>query len=448
MVIDVMVIVGTRPEIIKMSPVIRAIKKDPDLNLLFVHSGQHYDYKISRLIIRELGLPDPDVNFRIGSGSHAIQTAKMMASYERVFDEYKPDVVLVEGDTNTVLAAGLSAVKLHIPLGHVEAGIRSFDRRMPEEINRQLVRVCTELHFAPTERAAINLLHEGVLPHKIFITGNPIVDACIQNLRIAKTKSKILERLGLVDADPLVTVTVHRQENVDDPKNLKKLVDILLGLKGCEIVFPVHPRTKKRLDEQGLTKKLEDAENIHVLGPVGYIDFLRLLSKSALVLTDSGGIQEEAAILKVPCLTFRYNTERPETVELESNKLVGLDPELVLKCANVVLSDTESKRKLQFLENPYGDGRAGERIVELTKSACLKGLKVESSCFMRAGSASFKLVKVDDNLDGKSVEEVCHIWKAHVAMIYDENGEPHFPSWETRVQKGWNLLFFGEFLRE
>lgn len=448
MVIDVMVIVGTRPEIIKMSPVIRAIKKDSDFNLIFVHSGQHYDYKISRLIIRELGLPDPDVNFRIGSGSHAIQTSKMMTQYERVFDEYNPDVVLVEGDTNTVLAAGLSAVKLHIPLGHVEAGIRSFDRRMPEEINRQLVRVCTELHFAPTERAAINLLHEGVLPHKIFVTGNPIVEACIQNLRIAETKSRILERLGLVDANPLVTVTVHRQENVDDPRNLKKLVDILLGLRECEIVFPVHPRTKKRLDAQGLTEKLENAENIHVLGPVGYIDFLRLLSKSALVLTDSGGIQEEAAILKVPCLTLRYNTERPETVELESNKLVGLDPELVLNCANGILGDPEFKHKLQFLENPYGDGRAGERIVELTKSACLKGLKVESSHFMKAGSASFKLVKVDDNLDGKSVKEICRSWKAHVAMIYDENGEPHFPYLETMVQKGWNLLFFGEFLRK
>jgi len=443
-----MVIVGTRPEIIKMSPVIRTIKKDPDFNLTFVHSGQHYNYEISRLIIQELELPDPDVNFRIGSGSHAIQTSKMITKYERVFDEYKPDIVLVEGDTNTVLAAGLSAVKLHIPVGHIEAGIRSFDRRMPEEINRQLLRVCTELHFAPTERAAFNLLHEGVLPEKIFITGNPIVDACIQNLRIADDKSQILERLGLVDANRLVTVTVHRQENVDDPKNLRKLVDILLGMRDCEIVFPVHPRTKKRLDEQGLTKKLENAENIHVSGPVGYIDFLKLLSKSALVLTDSGGIQEEAAILKVPCLTLRHNTERPETVELQSNKLVGLDPELVLNCSNEILSDPQFKDKLQFLENPYGDGRAGERIVEVTKSACLKGLKVESSCFMRAGSASFKLVEVDDNLDGNSVKELCLIVKAHVAMIYDEHGEPHFPSWETRVQKGWNLLLFGEFLRE
>ena len=445
MVFDVMVIVGTRPEIIKMSPVIRAIKKDSDLNLVFVHSGQHYDYEISRLIIQELELPDPDVNFRIGSGTHAIQTSKMMTDYERIFDEYNPDVVLVEGDTNTVLAAGLSAIKLHIPLGHVEAGIRSFDRKMPEEINRQIVRICAELHFAPTERAAINLLQEGVLPDKIFITGNPIVDACLQNLRIAEAKSRILDRLGLVDANPMVTVTVHRPENVDDQRNLKKLVDILLGLRECEVVFPMHPRTRKKMNEQGITKKLENAENIHVSGPVGYIDFLRLLSKSALVLTDSGGIQEEAAILKVPCLTLRYNTERPETVEMGGNRLVGLDKELVLNYTNRILGDPEFKHKLQHLENPYGDGRAGERIVEITKSACLKGLEVESSRFMRAGSAAYKLVRVDGDLDGKSIDEICRIRKAHIAIVYDEKGKPRFPYLKTIVKKGWNLLLFGEF---
>jgi len=441
-----MVIVGTRPETIKMAPIIRAVEKDPELELIFVHSGQHYDYELSQQFLKELELPPPRIDLHVGSGTHAEQTSKMLLEYERIFKEHKPDLILVEGDTNTVVAAGLAAIKLRIPLGHVEAGLRSYDRTMPEEINRQVVRVCAELHFAPTERAAINLLHEGIPPYKIFVTGNPIVDACLQHLKIADRKSKILKHLKLNSDCHLVTVTIHRPENVDDSKNLKQIVRILLSLKDCKVVFPVHPRTRKKLEDFQLMERLRTAENIVLSEPLGYFDFLKLLSKSALILTDSGGIQEEALILKVPCLTLRYNTERPETVEMGANRLVGLDQKLVLSYADKILHNLGFDNRIWDIRNPYGDGNAGERIVQIIRSACLNGLKVPSSSFLKAGSASYKMKTVNDKLNGKTIREISEVDNVSVMLVYDEDGKPRFPNPEMIVREGWVLVMFGEFL--
>lgn len=358
-------------------------------------------------------------------------------------------MVLVEGDTNTVVAAGLAAIKLRVPLGHVEAGIRSYDRTMPEEINRRIVSVCAELHFAPTERAAINLLHEDVPPHTIFITGNTIVDACHQHLEIANRKSRIIDHLGLTADRPFALVTVHRSENVDNKPRLKQIVRILLSLSNCKLIFPVHPRTKKRLERFKLMSKLEVAENVVLSDPLGYLDFLNLLSKSAFVLTDSGGVQEEAITLKTPCLTLRYNTERPETVKVGANRLVGLNLELTAKCVDEILSNSEFNKNAFDAQNPYGDGKAGIRIMQLTKLDCLRGLEVPSSTFLKAGSASYKLLKVNGDMIGKTIKEICRMEKASTAVLmYDQDGSSHFPYSQSVVKEGWSLLLFGEFLSD
>jgi UDP-N-acetylglucosamine 2-epimerase (non-hydrolysing) len=437
-----MVIVGTRPEIIKMAPLIREIKSDPELSLIFIHSGQHYDYGLSQQFIEELELPTPDLNFKIGSGTHAEQTSQMLEKFEQVICDNNPDVVLVEGDTNTVLAAGLASVKLHVPLGHVEAGIRSFDRTMPEEINRRIAAVVAELHFAPSERAAINLLYEGVQPNKIFITGNTIVDACFQHIEIAQRESIILDRLGLSNDELFATVTVHRAENVDNKENLTKIVKILLSIQGSKLIFLIHPRTRKNLKKFKLMEQLEHAQNIVLSEPIGYLDFLRLLSGSVFVLTDSGGIQEEAITLKIPCITLRNNTERPETIEIGANKLVGLNNELILKIINKILNNPNNKKLFNFKPNPYGHGDAGKKIIRILKSACNQGLKVPSSRFLKTGSASYQLLNVHEDMIGKTIKEIFNEKKQFCILIYDTNGNPVFPRLRTVIQDGWRLVIF------
>ena len=356
--IKVINIMGTRPEIIKMSPIIRAMENDAQIEQIIVHSGQHYDYELAEIFYEELNLPKPDIVFKTGSGTHATQTAYMLEKFEQIFLEKQPDIVLVEGDTNTVLAAGLAAIKLKIPLGHVEAGLRSYDRRMPEEINRQLTQVCAEYHFSPTSKAALNLLFEGVPPDKIFITGNTIVDACYQNIDIAIEKSKILKSLNVLQSDKVILVTFHRPDNTDIKTNLTQIVDILTHLNKYKVIFPLHPRTKKKLVQYDLLKKLEYEKNIILTEPLGYLDFIKLLDRSNLVITDSGGIQEEAITLKTPCLTLRYNTERPETVELGFNHLVGRDKKLCLDYVEKMM-DQDYLKKYSYNKNPYGDGNAG-----------------------------------------------------------------------------------------
>lgn len=439
----VLIIVGTRPEIIKMSPIIRAIENDAQLERIFIHSGQHYDFELSKIFIKELKLPSPDLNLHIGSGSHAWQTSHMLLSYEKVFKEYDPDIVLVEGDTNTVLAAGLVAIKLKIPLGHVEAGLRSYDRTMPEEINRQVMQICAEYNFAPNERAALNLLFEGVHPEKIYITGNTIVDACIQNLKIANKKSKIVNELGLSVHDKIVLVTVHRTENVDIKENLEKIVDILSSIKNCKVIFPIHPHTRKKLLEYKLFERLKNVNNMILLNPLGYLDFLKILSISKIVLTDSGGVQEEAFTLKVPCLTLRYNTERPETVEAGLNQLVGRNKITALKYVNNILNNENYVDDFYNIENPYGDGHAGEKIVEILKNASLTGLSMLSKNYIKEGLPHYRLININNKLSEKNVAEVCNILNGTITMIYDNLGRPVFPNKNIVIKKGWNVLLFG-----
>jgi len=438
----IVVVAGTRPEIIKMAPVIRAFEGRNEARLFFILSGQHYDYEMSQAFIEELELPKPDENLEVGSGTHAEQTAKMLVAYEEMMKKYEPNIVLAEGDTNTVAAVGLAAIKLRVPFGHMEAGLRSYDRTMPEEINRVIAGVTAELHFAPTPRAAINLLYEGIPPAKIFVTGNTIVDACLKHIEVAKRKSKICEELGL--HDPMITVTAHRAENVDDAVRLREIARALIELKSFQVIFPVHPRTKKRLKQFDIWNDLSEAEHVILTESLGYLDFLRLLSCSRLVMTDSGGVQEEALTLGIPCLTMRGNTERPETVEVAANILTGAECEKIVGSANRVLLDKEFAESMKSKTNPLGDGEAGERIANIVVDKCLDGIKVEPSEYYETGSACFKLIRVDSKLAGVSIGEF-HKRNSQflVTLVYDEEGKPRFPYPDLTLMDGWHCRLFG-----
>lgn len=347
------IVLGTRPEIIKMAPVIRACQCTGTV-FSVLHTGQHYSYDMDRIFFEELELPRPDYNLDIGSGTHAEQTGRIMAGVEQIFLKDAPDIVLVQGDTNTVMAAALAAAKLHIPVGHVEAGLRSFDRRMPEEINRVVTDHIADILFAPTNLSRDHLLHEGIDAKKIHVTGNTVVDAVYQNREIAQKRTKILNELGLTQNKYLLA-TAHRAENVDVKEHLQYIISALSSLAekyAMPVIFPMHPRTQKMLRDFQIP-----SPGITILQPVGYLEFLELEAHAALVLTDSGGLQEESCILKVPCVTLRENTERPETIDVGANVLAGTHPATIVTAA-VKMMDID-----RTWDNPYGDGTAGERIV-------------------------------------------------------------------------------------
>jgi UDP-N-acetylglucosamine 2-epimerase (non-hydrolysing) len=356
MEVEVLLVVGTRPEIIKSAPVIRAIEATPGLRPYLLHTGQHYDTGLSEAFFEALDLSAPDEYLAVGSTSQAEQTAAGLEGIERVITEREPAAALAQGDTNAVLSTALAAAKLPIPFGHVEAGIRSFDRSMPEEINRVLADGVTDLAFAPTEEAVENLAAEGVAG-EVFHTGNTVVDACREYAPLAAERSTVLERLDLVGTDYAVA-TVHRASNTDDLDRLRAIVDAL-DAASAPVVLPAHPRTTAVLDEIGS----EPSGALELIAPLGYLDFLRLLDSARVAVTDSGGVQEEASILEVPCLTVRPNTERPETVRAGVNELLEPD-DLAARLDSLLRGDAE-QTAMTGSPSLYGDGTAGERIAEI-----------------------------------------------------------------------------------
>ena len=333
-----------------MAPVIRKIEQSK-LKLTLIHSGQHYDYQMSKVFLEELNLDKVQENLVVGSGTQAEQTAKLIQNYEKMIIKYNPDIVLALGDTNSVVAAGIVCAKLNVPFGHIEAGIRSYDMTMPEEINRRLAGIAAAIHFAPTEQAVINLYYEGIDPKRIHLTGNTAVDATLEHSIIAKKKSQIISKLSIPKNKPLIVMTAHRPSNVENQENLKEICLALIELSEFSIVFSVHPRTKKSLEESKLIKELEKAEHIILSEPLGYLDFLMLMQESELILTDSGGLQEEAITLGKPCVTLRTNTERPETVKLGVNYLVGANKNRITKTVRMVYNSDEIKKKMKSIEN-------------------------------------------------------------------------------------------------
>lgn len=354
-------VVGARPQFIKAAPVSRAIEQhngkcaDRPLHEVFLHTGQHYDDALSRVFFEELHLPEPDYNLEIGSGSHGKQTGQMLERLETVLLMEKPDLVLIYGDTNSTLAGALAAAKLHVPVGHIEAGLRSYNRAMPEEINRVLADHISDLLFCPTETAEHNLAQEGIT-RGVHRVGDVMYDSVLFNAQLAEKRSRILDELKL-NPQGYALATVHRAENTDDAERLKSIVAALQRIvrHGLPVILPLHPRTRDRVQEFALT-----LDPLTIIAPVSYLDMLRLEQEAQFILTDSGGVQKEACFLQVPCLTLREETEWLETVAAGWNLLVGTDPERIL-------TGMERIKGLErrSLESTFGDGRAAERIVQI-----------------------------------------------------------------------------------
>jgi len=352
----VLAVAGARPNFMKVAPLLRAMRARPFFETLLVHTGQHYDAAMSEAFFRDLGMPEPDVNLGVGSGSHAAQTAEVLRSIEPVLLDWRPDVVVVVGDVNSTLAATIAAVKLGVPVAHVEAGLRSFDRSMPEEINRLLTDAVSSWLFTSEPAGAANLRREGVDEARIHFVGNVMIDTLLAHVDRARAEAP-LDRLGL-EANGYALLTLHRPSNVDDPERLQRLFDVLEEVhQRIPVVFPVHPRTRAAIENKmgGRVPKL------HLTEPLGYLTFLGLMAYARLVLTDSGGIQEETTALGVPCLTLRENTERPITVEQGTNRLVGRDVSLIRAGVDEILAAERRPPRVPDL----WDGRAAERIADV-----------------------------------------------------------------------------------
>lgn len=352
-------VVGARPNFMKLAPVLLAGQAVPGLRQHVVHTGQHYDREMSDRFFEELGIPRPDQNLDVGSATHAQQTAAIMARIEPVLLKVRPDWVVVYGDVNSTMAAALVAVKLGIRVAHVEAGLRSRDRSMPEEINRLVTDQLADLLLTPSRDADANLRAEGIPEERIAFVGNVMVDTLLR-LREQARALAVPERLGL-NGSRYVFVTLHRPSNVDDPATLRELLTALESIAGrMPVVFAVHPRTRHRISEFGLEGV---AKSVRLLNPLGYLETVGLMERSALVLTDSGGLQEETTVLGVPCLTARPNTERPVTVTEGTNRLVASTTAAVLSAVTELLADQE-RGVFQARQPEFWDGRAGERIIE------------------------------------------------------------------------------------
>ena len=359
-VLKVLNVVGARPNFMKVAPIVAAMKKRPDrFQSIVVHTGQHYDLAMSDTFFTDLELPQPDTHLGVGSGTHAVQTAAVMQGFEPVVVQENPDWVLVVGDVNSTLACALVCVKLGIKVAHIEAGLRSRDRTMPEEINRLLTDQIADLLFTTSQDADQNLIAEGIPEERIRFVGNVMIDSLIKNLERAK-QSTIKSQLGLKEKTYAV-LTLHRPSNVDNEQTFTRILDALEKIsESLPIIFPVHPRTRKTIAELRLDERVQSISNLRLTDPLGYLDFLNLYSTARLVLTDSGGIQEETTSLGIPCLTLRENTERPVTVELGTNVIVGTNTEKIIAAANAALNG--SSRPGQQV--PLWDGHAAERILD------------------------------------------------------------------------------------
>ncbi len=352
-------VVGARPNFIKIAPIHKSFQKyKGQIRHLICHTGQHFDEKMSKIFFDDLKMPKPNFYLGISGGSHAVQTARIMIEFEKILLEEKPDLVIVPGDVNSTIAASLVAAKLHIPVAHVEAGLRSFDRKMPEEVNRVLTDEISDYLFVTEKSGLTNLKNEGVSNSKIYFTGNVMIDSLV-NFMSHINKSKIIDNLALKQGN-YILATFHRPSNVDEEENLSQLIEVINKIsKVRTVVFPIHPRTRNNINKFGLSKKL--GNSVIILDPIGYIDFLSLTKNAELVVTDSGGIQEETTFLGVQCITVRDNTERPITTEIGTNHLIGTDFNKAFLVSKLILDGNKKPGRIPEL----WDGKASERIVEI-----------------------------------------------------------------------------------
>ena len=368
-VIDVACIVGARPNFMKMAAVLEGLRRHSRIRPILIHTGQHYDAAMSKVFFDELGLPKPDYDLGVGSDTHARQTAAIMTALDALLDERPPALAIVVGDVNSTLAGALVASKRGIPVAHVEAGLRSRDRSMPEELNRIVTDALSDLLFATSRDAVDNLTAEGIPASRILFVGNPMIDTLLRHIEIARERAPLV-RFGLEDKS-YAMVTLHRPQNVDDPRRLLRIFAALESLSAdIPVVFPVHPRTLDRIGRMGESAP----RSLRLLEPLGYLDFIGLLDRARMVLTDSGGIQEEATLLGIPCLTLRDNTERPVTITAGTNRIVGSDPGAILAAARRELNDPMPPRGIPEL----WDGQAGARIADAISAFLIP--RAEAAC--------------------------------------------------------------------
>ena len=368
----VICVVGARPNFMKIAPIMRAFSESELIEAVLLHTGQHYDQSMKHSFFDQLHIPEPSIDLEVGSGSHAVQTAEVMKRFEPVLDEHQPNAVLVVGDVNSTIACALVAVKKGISVIHVEAGLRSGDRTMPEEINRVLTDQISDLLFTTESDAIENLTKEGIEPSKVHFVGNVMIDTLLYNLQRATPSTTTLEQVFGSAPDAYGLMTLHRPSNVDDPKVLASLLNTLANIsKDLPLYFPVHPRTRACIEKAGLSKVIE-AANIHLLPPQGYLEMLGLMAGAKVVLTDSGGIQEETTALGIPCITLRENTERPITLTQGTNSLAGTDSEVITSLFNEVM---ETGGKSGQVPEKW-DGDAAKRICSVLESYFQQGISL------------------------------------------------------------------------
>lgn len=359
----IILVVGARPNYMKVGPVYFALKSDTDFEPILVHTGQHYDNNLSEIFFKQLGLPKPDRYLGVGSGTHGAQTSRIMIEFEKVLLEEKPDLVMVVGDVNSTIACALDSAKLHIPVAHLEAGLRSYDRRMPEEINRVLTDSISDILLTPSLDANENLKKEGITDERIFFVGNAMIDSLRRYEKLAE-RSNILEKLNMT-SNNYGLITLHRPSNVDNKENFERIITAFEEIeKRIPLIFPIHPRSRKQIKQFSLKSRFENMKNFKFIDPVGYLDFLKLEKDAKLVLTDSGGIQEETTVFGVPCITIRENTERPITIKQGTNQLVGNDTQKIIKAAESVLGGHCKERTIP----KFWDGKTALRVVEVLKN--------------------------------------------------------------------------------
>lgn len=358
--IHAMLVVGARPNLMKIAPIVDEISKHTEIQQTLLHTGQHYDKEMSQIFFDELAIPHPDIYLGVGSGTHAEQTARIMLGFEKELLEVKPDIVVVVGDVNSTLACSIVAAKLSIPIAHVEAGLRSFDRKMPEEINRVVTDALSDILFTTSRDANENLIREGIAGEKIFFVGNVMIDTLIKH-RIKAERLDTASQFGLTPGNYLL-LTMHRPSNVDNPVVLNRIIDALIIIQSeIPILFPAHPRTIKSIETFRIQSRIEAANKLLLVPPQSYLAFLNLMINAHIVLTDSGGIQEETTMLGIPCLTLRKNTERPVTIYEGTNQIIGSDPKDIVEAVNSILNGNYKSGSVPEL----WDGKAAYRIVKI-----------------------------------------------------------------------------------
>lgn len=432
--------VGTRPEIIKMAPLYESLSRLEGVELLLVHTGQHYDWEMSGIFFRELGVEEPDVNLNVGSDDQVSQTSSVIREMGKIIRSYEPDGVIALGDTNSVLGTAIASSKMEVPFIHAEAGLRSFDFTMPEEVNRRISDHLASLNFAPTIRAFSNLMEEGIPPKISFLSGNTVVDSIIRVLRRVSVK-EIVSKLELDGLGPIVTLTVHRRENTDYEYRMLGILKALEELDEVTFVWPIHPRARKMLKSFGLWDKLTSLNNVKVLDPLGYLEFLGLILSSDLVMTDSGGVQEEAVTLRRPCVILRDNTERPEVIELGFGEIAGTNPAAIVSLARKYLYQSSVLERIKKSPNPFGDGNASKFIASvISRIWDLRSLRGASR--FKGGSPHYLAFRVEEWMRGYTVASFKETSGYDVVSLYDANGEsvqfdngtPLLPSYIVRIR--------------